>query len=320
MHCSYRILKNVNIGQRVRKTADKNTVAFDNEPFSGAKILRYDHQGFQIGHESLPKDLWLDFNQLPLCTLTIKNGIIEDEITFVESIVGGSTTSMVLLKTATFDYQELLEDKLFKDNQQKFKATELIPGEVVSSAICKESVNMVFLGRFFVAECVNKGAYSYRGSDGKSRYYIDKTPERAFFAIDDGSGKYSIKEYPITNKIVAELYKEGINDALFTNQTINLDMIRYAAYHNKDTYYWQYITFNTKPTFDFIKNHRRGFGLYVDTVKKDIRTKAIAYAKENLGGVTCYKDSKVTPCSSENYVFFENDKVYQDDYSKRSRY
>lgn len=37
MNCSYRILKNVQIGLSVRKTADKSTVPFDNEPFKCAK-------------------------------------------------------------------------------------------------------------------------------------------------------------------------------------------------------------------------------------------------------------------------------------------
>jgi hypothetical protein len=115
MNCSYRILKNVNIGQRVRKTADKTTVPFNNAPFSGAKITNYDKLGFRITHETLPKEIYLDFHQFPLTKLTIKNGVIQDEITFVEKLIsGGGTTSMVLIQTNLLDYQELIHDKNLK--------------------------------------------------------------------------------------------------------------------------------------------------------------------------------------------------------------
>lgn len=55
MNCSYRILKNVNIGLRVRKTADKSTVPFKNDPLTGIKIETWNNQGFELSHPDLPK-------------------------------------------------------------------------------------------------------------------------------------------------------------------------------------------------------------------------------------------------------------------------
>lgn len=241
MNCSYRIIGAVNIGERVRKTADATTVKFDNKPFSGAKIESYTKDGFSISHESLPKIIWLDFEQLPLTTLTIINGIIQDEITFVEALFGKSKTSMVLIKTQTFDYLELLDDKKTKETSKLYSIKDIKPGDNVISALCREGTVMTYLGSFVATTC-DYVSQNYKSYDKYEEYYcVTGQPIRAFFAYKE-KDKYSIKEYALTNKAITELYKANekdtkhtaVNDQ-FTDVDKNLNVIRHA--YNSD--YWK---------------------------------------------------------------------------------
>jgi hypothetical protein len=243
MNCSYRILENVHIGLRVRKTKDKTTVAYKNEPIADVYIKDWNDQGFRLQHEAFPtKDntVWLDFVQLPLNQLTIKNGIIENPLVFVEKIMnGGGSTSMVLLKADTFDYLELLEDKKIKEEKELLSPRSLSPGDRVISAICKESLEMIFLGIFNVANLSYKSGYSYshRYSDNRKTYYIDSTPERAYFAYPQANGSYVIKSYPVTNKVVKEVYrvKENPTSELFSNESRNIELLQ-ARFTNNNSY------------------------------------------------------------------------------------
>jgi len=84
--CSIKLLKKAYIGVGVRMTSGKETVPFNNIPMKGMVIENYSSDGFQINHENFPESVWVKFEQLPLTRLTIKNGVIEDEITFVQYV------------------------------------------------------------------------------------------------------------------------------------------------------------------------------------------------------------------------------------------
>jgi len=235
MNCSYRILENVNIGLRVRKTKDKSTVSYHNQPIENVYIEKWNDQGFRLKHEAFPtKDntVWLDFAQLPLNQLNIEMGYIKNPIVFVEAIASyGGTTSMVLLRADTFDYLELLEDKKFKEEKELISPRALVPGDRVISAICKQSLEMVFMGIFNVADISYDGNYSSYYSwnrNSKKAYYIESTPERAFFAYPQPDGSYSIQSYPISNKVVKEVYRVKSNpiDELFTNESDNMNLLQ----------------------------------------------------------------------------------------------
>ena len=114
MNCNYRILKDVHIGLRVRKTKDKNTVPFKNDPMTGVKIISWSQLGFQLSHPDLPKDIWVDFHQLPLDKIQLEYGVIKNPITFVEQVMVGG--SMVLVRADTLDYMEMLHDKKEKED------------------------------------------------------------------------------------------------------------------------------------------------------------------------------------------------------------
>jgi hypothetical protein len=60
MNCNYRILKDVHIGQRVRKTKDKTTVPFKNDPMTDVRIKDWSQLGFKLSHPDLPKEIWVD--------------------------------------------------------------------------------------------------------------------------------------------------------------------------------------------------------------------------------------------------------------------
>ncbi len=206
MNCSYRILKDVHIGVRVRKTKDKTTVPYKNEPITDVYIKEWDNQGFRLEHSDFPtKDntIWLDFYQLPLNKLKIEMGFIKNPIVFVEQILSyGGYTSMVFLRADTFDYLELLEDHKYKVESEKIKPTALKPGDQVISCICRESLPMIFLGRFRSATERQKYVYS-----SGYQYVIEEAPEHAFFAYPQRDGSYNIESYPMTNKKIVELYR-----------------------------------------------------------------------------------------------------------------
>lgn len=227
MNCQYRILKDVHIGLRVRKTKDKTTVPFKNEPMTGVKIERWNDQGFQLSHPDLPKNIWVDFYQLPLDKIQLEYGIIKNPITFVEEIMQGG--SMVLVRADTLDYMEMLHDKKDKEEAKTYGVRQLKPGDRVISAICKEGNVMAYLGTFNIANYNSAYSYGYRYS--RRFYYINETPERAFFAYEDANDKYTIRSYPIQNKVVKENYlasDKGRGNSLdpqFTDENANMQMI-----------------------------------------------------------------------------------------------
>lgn len=51
---------------------DKSTVPFDNIPMKDIEIIQCSSDGFRIKHPNFPKEVWVDFEQLPLTRLTIK--------------------------------------------------------------------------------------------------------------------------------------------------------------------------------------------------------------------------------------------------------
>lgn len=188
--CSIRSLKNAHIGAAVRMTADKTkTVPFENIPMKGMLIEKYDQLGFFISHPNLPKKVYVNFDQLPLTRLIIKNGVIEDEITFVENIVNHK---MQLIRTSDTEYLDMLfKEKALETKQDEIiPITQAIPGQVYIGAQCEEGNEMIYLGTFFVKETkiethYNR-SYGFSGRNDSNTYstYMHKlTPQRAFFAI-----------------------------------------------------------------------------------------------------------------------------------------
>jgi len=230
MNCSYRILKDVHIGLRVRKTKDKTTVPYKNEPITNVYIDDWSDQGFRLKHEAFTtanNTIWLDFHQLPLNQLNIEMGYIKNPIVFVEQILSyGGSTSMVLLRADTFDYLELLEDHKYKVESEKIKPTQLKPGDQVISCICRESLPMIFLGRFRYA--VESQKYRYgKGYD----FIVDEAPEHAFFAYPQKDGGYNVESYPMSNKKIVELYRaedkgKSFNETAFNDYETNKKLLQ----------------------------------------------------------------------------------------------
>lgn len=186
--CSIKFLPKAYIGNGIRMTADKSTVEFDNKPMKGMVIENYNKQGFRISHPSMPKSFWVDFDQLPLTRLTIHNGVIEDEITFVENIVNHR---MQLIRTLDTEYVDLIykEKALEQKKDQIIPISQAIPGEIYIGAQCEEGNEMIFLGSFFIKPVHRDYNYNHfsRGwgrNEREERYFFHKsTPQRAFFAI-----------------------------------------------------------------------------------------------------------------------------------------
>jgi hypothetical protein len=197
---------------------------------TGVKIEKWNDQGFLLSHPDLPKNIWVDFYQLPLDKIQLEYGIIKNPITFVEQIMHGG--SMVLVRADTLDYMEMLHDKKDKDEAKTYGVRQLTPGDRVISAICKHGNVMVYLGTFNIATVSHKYRYGY-GYSTKNQYfpYIDETPERAFFAYEEPNDKYSIKSYPVQNKVVKENYLASDKgrgnrlDPRFMNEADNMQMI-----------------------------------------------------------------------------------------------
>lgn len=246
MNCSYRILKDVHIGVRVRKTKDKNTVPFKNEPMTNTKLVSWNDQGFELSHPDLPKNIWVDFWQLPLDQINLEMGVIKNPITFVERITGGvGTVAMVLLRCDTLDYMELLQDKSLKDEAKKYAPKELLPGDRVISCLCRESNVMVYLGTFSIATLDTRHNYSngygIRNRTNLAYHTFGSTPERAFFAYELPNGKYQINSYALTNKTVVEVYRCDDKGSDRVNQEYvsienNIELIKNKMYTGAE--YW----------------------------------------------------------------------------------
>lgn len=205
--CSIRSLKNAHIGVRVRMSKDKSTVPFENIPMKGIEITNYSSDGFKIKHPNFPKEVWVDFEQLPLTRLSIKNGIIEDELTFVENIV---RHQMQLIKTYDTEYI----DMLYAEKQLKKIENEIIPiskakcGYFYKSAVCKDAVEMIYLGSFYTKKFIRTTrGYGYRDSYAKNYLNIE-TPKVAYFAVKDAkkSNIFELISFADSNKMVKELF------------------------------------------------------------------------------------------------------------------
>jgi hypothetical protein len=274
----------VHIGLRVRKTKDKTTVPFKNDPMTGVKIMKWNQLGFQLSHPELPKDIWVDFHQLPLDTIQLEYGVIKNPITFVEEVMVGG--SMVLVRADTLDYIEMIHDKKEKEEAATYGVRALTPGDRVISAICKHGNVMVYLGTFNTATYGYSRSYGYR-SDSKTFYYVNETPERAFFAYEDPDGTYNIKSYPIQNKIVKENYlasdKDRGNrvDPQFTDESKNLQMVldlalarRYEAKYSDEKIK------EIKEQYPKMKYGEYDPICYIQKGKTNIRENALGFMKE----------------------------------------
>lgn len=183
--CSIKFLHQVHIGKGIRMTKDKNTVPFDNKPMKGLRIEKYTQLGFQISHESLPKAIWVDFDQLPLTRLIIKNGVIEDEITFVENIVNHK---MQLIRVLDTEYIDLIYSakELEKIEDKMISVLKAVPGNIYKGARCKDGTEMIFLGNYYTKSLLQSNNYNYRNWTREYIYTYDPTsPRKAFFAVPD---------------------------------------------------------------------------------------------------------------------------------------
>lgn len=287
MNCNYRILKDVHIGLRVRKTKDKTTVPFKNDPMTGVRIKDWSQLGFELSHPDLPKDIWVDFWQLPLDTIQLEYGVIKNPITFVEqTMVGGS---MVLVRADTLDYMEMLHDKKDKEETKTYGVRELTPGDRVISAICKHGNVMVYLGTFNIATYSNLRSYSYDWrNNSKKFYYVNETPERAYFAYEDPDGTYNIKSYPIQNKVVKENYLASDKgrgnrlDPQFSDEAKNMQMILdLALSRNYEAKYSIEKIDEVKAQYSKMKYSEWNSICYIQKRKKEIRENSVQFIKEN---------------------------------------
>jgi hypothetical protein len=287
MNCNYRILKDVHIGLRVRKTKDKTTVPFKNDPMTGVRIKDWSQLGFELSHPDLPKDIWVDFWQLPLDTIQLEYGVIKNPITFVEqTMVGGS---MVLVRADTLDYMEMLHDKKDKEETKTYGVRELTPGDRVISAICKHGNVMVYLGTFNIATYSNLRSYSYDWrNNSKKFYYVNETPERAYFAYEDPDGTYNIKSYPIQNKVVKENYLASDKgrgnrlDPQFSDEAKNMQMILdLALSRNYEAKYSIEKIDEVKAQYSKMKYGEWNSICYIQKGKKEIRENSVQFIKEN---------------------------------------
>lgn len=170
--CQYKINEKVYVGRSVRKTGGKGTLPYLNKPFTNGFIEKFDNQGFVISHPTFPKSIWLEFSQLPLTTITIVNGVIQDELIFVEHLFRHGGTQMFIIKTDSDEYREVLDYHKEKEKSYNvLKLKELVPGNVVISAVCEAGNSMTYLGTFFV----RKTGQSYRWSSHSHRDRIYET-------------------------------------------------------------------------------------------------------------------------------------------------
>ncbi len=263
----------------------------------------------------------MDFNQLPLNQLNIEMGIIKNPLTFVESILkGGGTTSMVLIRADTFDYLELLDDKKAKDEATKYKPTDLKPGDQVISCLCREGNMMIYMGKFVPVNYKKPYNYGYSRQSDERRSYIESTPERYYFAYPQPNGTYTIKDYPLTNKTVVELYMasakgKSIEETRFNDYGTNHEMILFEQFtmtdYQKKNSHDDYSTLENEESikaFDFINKPNYGnYSIaYVGTSKENILDKAVEFFKTLRNG--------------KNNVLYKSYDEYRDWYTSKQRY
>lgn len=282
MNCSYRILENVHIGASVRKTSDKSTVPFNNKPMTGVKIVSWNSQGFILSHPDIPevpyfakrREIWLNFDQFPLDKLNITQGIINNPLTFVESLVGKGGTHMVLIRADIFDYLELLDDKKIKDAAKKITVQSLVPGQKVLSCLCREGNPMYYIGTFNAVFCNQKYSYS-----NYNRGYINTIKsynKRAFFAYLQPNGKFKVKQFSLTHKLVIELYDQDQDEhcSKFSNNDINLENLQ-------ELINYQLLSKDTESDLFEITTYREGIDYSICYIGK-LETKQDDLKKETI--------------------------------------
>jgi len=331
--CSYRINEDVYIGLRVRKSPGKGVLPFKNIPFKDSVISSFQQNGIYLSHKSFPKDAWIDFRQIPLLKLTIENGIIKDELTFVESIVGGSTTDMYLTKTDTDEYRQYVKDKEEKDNREILKPKDLKPGWIVSSAMCPDSSEMIFLGNFYqyflAYGYLQDGRYN--SSEGRMKlenviYYNKKGLERLVFLSPNGDGTFKVSIYPKNNKVVKEMYYLGGQDERYTNLESNRKFISEyfttSEYDNMPDFFVFYNFFKKSsdnfklPERKHIKRERYSGSSNWTAADGAIywTSKYSSVEKENVIEILKELDTYKPEMENFNYLFDTEDEKYDDYY------
>lgn len=254
--CSIKLLTDAHIGAGVRMTKGTNTVPFKNLPMRGLKIEDYNKLGFKISHENLPKVIWVDFDQLPLTRVVMRNGVIEDEITFVENIV---LHKMQLIRTEDTEYIELLYNERALKRQEIIPNSEAIIGDWYKGAQCKEGLEMVYLGTWYTKSVVEKGYwnyYSYGEKKPNTFHLVDKSPKRIFFACKEGT-KWDVISFPVTNKRIKDLIKLDKSEEMFQNRNLNRELILMVAnkkeYDNSDKEY----NAHNKPSTDINGSYQK---------------------------------------------------------------
>jgi hypothetical protein len=236
--CSFKLLEKAYIGERVRMTGDKKTLPFPNAPMKDVKIIKYDKMGFELTHPQLPKVVYLDFKQLPLLSLTIINGVIKDEITFVENIIAHQVE---FIKTDMLDYLELLDLKNRESEKTFVTLKDLKPGDVIITALCESGEPMIYLGTWYTKQIKSRYHYNYGYSRQHNQEYEQYThhmykvsPRRAFFLIKSAEGKkYKIMDYPVTAKFITNMVPQNKNIPEFNDLKFNKDFAFFGINNNK---------------------------------------------------------------------------------------
>ena len=284
--CSIKLLKKAYIGSGIRMSGGKGTIPFNNEPMAGLKIIDYSKLGFLIDHEYLPRQIWVDFDQLPLTRLSITHGVIEDEITFVENIVDHQ---MQLIRTLDTEYIDLL----YKEEELENKKGDIIPiskaivGHWYKGAQCKDGLEMVYLGNWYQKNIIVKYNHDYT-------YHLTlETPRRAFFACKEGK-LWDILSFPISNKRIKDLIDLYDDSNLFNNKEIIKEMIYKSKNHRNynSSYYKNNQIPVTSPELSFHYVHPvetdiiiqkdSHTGIYLANTKENINSKAYEFVNENF--------------------------------------
>ena len=237
MSCGFRINEKAFIGVTIRKTGGKDTVPYKNVPFSNSEIVGYTSDSFQLKHKQFPRNnvIRLDFKQIPLMNLTIVDGVIEDEMVFVEMLVGSQSSGsmMELVKTDSDEYREFAADLAAKNSKEILKLKDLKPGDIVISALCEAGVEIIYLGKMAIYEVIHgsKGRSWEPRDDRGPRILINtKKTITPYFAIKRPDGLYDTKTWPISNKAMKEFFATGKIDKNFID--IEKNMIELQIQHS----------------------------------------------------------------------------------------
>ncbi|MCK9447327.1 hypothetical protein M0Q50_10790 [bacterium] len=222
--CSIKLLESAYIGLGVRMTSDSKTVKFENIPVKNVKIIKYNEIGFKLEHPNWPKSVWVKFEQLPLTNLIIKNGVIEDEITFVENIV---SHQMELIKTDMLDYIELLDLREREKTKNFVTLNQIKSGDIVRSALCESGLPMIYLGSWYT-KSLNIHNYWYNTYSNSNKITCtlnNNSPKKAFFLIKKDNDLYKLKMYSITSKVITTLENLNENLEYWSNDEYNENIV-----------------------------------------------------------------------------------------------